>query len=231
MRNPRVAPKLGGMHMSSIGFTGALAAICALTVAAPDFSRAALIIDQSQTVAPCCAVPNEPPMGQSFTPGLPGIDFAIFRINNPNVPTQLTISLHTGENGALLATSIPANIAPGSDIDVEFQFANRIPLTPSLRYSLMFDVDSSNDFLEFLNTTFSSFATGNEVIFGQPRLSGDFFFIEGINTSAVDEPTSLALLLVGLIAVHRQLRRKTNLRAPTRESSTSGRIFNRPMAA
>src|SRR5262249_44143040 len=132
--------------------------------------------------------------GQSFTPALNGIDFAIFSILTA-APGDINVELHAGVGGALLGTTATVHFAGAAlPIVTEFDFANTIALTPGQTYSLLIIPTNNNDM--FVRQG-AGYGGGSLIDVGNILSPGDeTFFQEGI-FSRVPEPTSLTLLAIG----------------------------------
>jgi LPXTG-motif cell wall-anchored protein len=197
---------------------GRIAAVLGAMAFASARAEAGLIIDQEQLKSEAFAdIKAAGPTGQTFTPSLPGIQFAIFKLSDTAFSGgTVSVELHAGVNGAMLATSGPVNLAAGfggsSGADVEFDFASRITLAPGTKYSLILKGVSGDDF-RLWATNSSTYGGGAAIVFGQELSSTEsFYFKEGL--VATPEPSSLALaggaVLIGGGAWWRRRRRSVN---------------------
>jgi hypothetical protein len=184
----------------AIGRGGLTAAVLVvLSVALAGSARAGLVIDQQYSGAGAiftnyAGIPNFRPLGQSFTPSLSGIDFATFNLLDlVSVAGTYEVQLYsgTGNGGTLLGTSKTDSLAAGSSGATEFDFSSTIALTPGQTYSLMLvRTDSSSDFGAQYGSP-GGYAGGEAISSGQGT-SNDLIFSEGLITSAVPEPATLA---------------------------------------
>jgi hypothetical protein len=170
-------------------------------------AAASLIIDQSQpmTLDFGLGVQFFTPIGQSFTPTLNGIDFAIFGLeffpaDGPNV---LRVEVRTGVNGTLLGISNPVSPLSSSFTEVQFDFPSTVPLTANQKYSLILAVQNPG-----LNSyglqvgPDNSYQGGRLIEFGaEQTLPQQSFFKEGVFSQAVPEPSSLVLSNMGLLCI------------------------------
>jgi hypothetical protein len=155
------------------------------------------------------------PWGQSFTPGLSGIDFIRLELADVNPldgsGASMYINLRSDSiTGAIIATTQPVTMPNGFAGHPDFFFPARVPLTPGVQYYFEAIVDpSSGPF----STTVSSFyyPGGSYIAGGSPALQSDLWFREGI----VTEPSSLCLVVMGGAAVVLGARGRT----PTRRTA------------
>jgi hypothetical protein len=181
----------------------------------------ALIIDQQYQLPSgnqIVSIPGASPIGQTFTPALNGIDFATFRLTNfGNTGGSYQAELHTGVNGALLATTSTVSLAGNccgnatfTGAEVEFDFASLVPLTPGSLYSLIVArIDSSSNFA-LIGTSPGGYAAGT-AIFGGTANPADFFFSEGLRVAAVPEPAAISLVGLGLFAIAARRRKRLSV--------------------
>ena len=177
----------------------------------------AAIIDQSNVGdAPGGAGigPNSP-IGQSFTPTLPGIDFATFLISDVGSGQpggSMAVEVRAGVNGALLGTSQVVNIADDQLIEpaeVQFNFASTVVLVPTQLYSLIL-IQPTGAF-GASHIAGNPYAGGSLILSGGAIASHDLYFFEGI----VPEPGGVTLAGIGLLGAARMLRRRKTLATDT----------------
>jgi hypothetical protein len=170
-------------------------------------TRADLVIDQQNTANNTFTVTALSSLGQTFTPTLNSLDFATFTLSNTNASTyRVEVYSGVGYGGTLLGASpaysvavapLPANGQPftvDNASPVEFDFASPITLTPGDTYTLRaIQVTGGGGFF-FLRTGLNNPYPGGAAFAGSTINSIDFVFNEGIHSSAVPEPGSIALL-------------------------------------
>ena len=192
---------IGNVKVSRIASSSVLLIVLGVDLPA----RAGLVIDQHSTAsnnALSIAGSTILKFGQSFTPTLDSIDFATFNLGS-SLPSTFRVDLLSGGGlgGAVLDSSSVQSLdaSPRPSVQpVEFDFSSPIALNPGGIYTLVVIQTSP---LTAMNLS----ATGS---LGNPYAGGraygslfstfDFAFGEGIHTAAVPEPSSLALLVVGL---------------------------------
>ncbi len=189
--------------MNVIKEIGRAALVLVLAVAAGRAEAGLMLVDQQYGTA----TGNEedsifinPPIGQSFTPTLTGIDFATFRVTDfGSGAGSYDVEVHAGINGALLGTSAPTSLPAGfggfgfAGASVEFDFASTVALTPGSLYSLIVvRTDSSSNFALLGNFLAGTYAGGDAITNGTIQSDGDYFFSEGISSAAADVPEIVA---------------------------------------
>ena len=174
---------------------------------------AAQIIDQQQQQGLAEIGTSGNNAGQSFTPTLAGIDFAIFFIdadggqNADGSLLTLRVDLFEGNGfgGTLLASTAPLVVTTNSFQPIEFNFPTTVALTPGNVYSLQVVSGAGVgivgfDMLIFLNDGLPGGTAFNQ--FGVPFPAADWVFAEGINV-AVSGPSTFALLGLGALGLLR----------------------------
>jgi PEP-CTERM motif len=191
------------------------AVVLGLAAATAGPAEADLIIDQSQVATEgfVFGVQFFSPIGQSFTPTFNGIDFAIFGLSKfTPAPNPIRVEVRSGVNGALLGTSNPVSPPPGfAPIEFEFDFPSTVPLTPGQKFSLILAPENPalNDYGLQVGSIDASYQGGGLIASGVERLSQQTFFKEGVFSTAVPEPSTLASAGIGgLIALGAAWRRR-----------------------
>lgn len=141
-----------------------------------------------------------PPWGQSFTPGLNGVDFIRLELMDNTLGDTLGVTMHinlmSGSiSGRVIGATAPLSMANGFSGPATFYFPSTISLTPGTMYFFTPIVDSGGPWNIDAESYF--YAGGSEYNNGATH-AGNLWFREGL---VVPEPTSLALLLVGVCGV------------------------------
>jgi len=143
-----------------------------------------------------------PSTGQSFTPGLPSIDFIrlIFDDGNINDALGATIYLNLRSDsitGPILASTAPVSMMNGFRGTRNFFFPSTIPLTPQTTYyfDLVFVSGGSWNTIIEPHTYFG----GEAFVQGQPYPGGDYWFREGLYV--IPEPSAAAFAAFGAAAL------------------------------
>jgi hypothetical protein len=136
------------------------------------------------------------PYGQSFTPGLSGVDFIrLFLLDaNPtnDLGATLYVNLRTNSiTGPILATTAAVALPESFDGAVNFLFTNTVALLPGRLYYFE-DVVRSGDQWKAWDGEFN-YPGGTLFALGQANTAADQWFREGL----VPEPASALLLLLG----------------------------------
>ena len=157
------------------------------------------------------------PMGQSFTPGLPGVDFIRFFTSDSSVNglgATLYVNLRSGSiTGPIMSSTTPVFLPDGFTGRTNFVFPSQVALTVGDTYYLQ-PVVQSGDLWQVMAGHFN-YTGGAEFGNGLPSPNFDLWFREGI---VIPEPRALNLALAGLCGVLLEMRR---LRGAT------GRVFRR----
>ena len=150
------------------------------------------------------------PMGESFTPSLPGIQWVAFgmqdQTRNPTQSGVFNVELFQGigSSGTLLATSNNKALPPGFGgvgfgAYAYFFFPGEVAPTPGSPYTLMLN-HLSGETISVLVAGVSQI--GNEAILtGQPQKNFNLAFGEGLGTLSVPEPPSLILLCIAALGI------------------------------
>ncbi len=175
---------------------------------------ATTIIDQQSSKFDGYAQPGDR-VGQSFTAGLPGIDFATFSIATL-VPSTFRVDVRAGAgfSGALLGSSSLVNLDNWNFSVVEFDFADQIPLTVGSKYTLsVVRVGGGTFFIR--QSTANPYAGGNlfaSIGSGSPLANFDLVFAEGVKVApAVPEPAAWAMMVGGFGFVGGAMRRRQRM--------------------
>jgi PEP-CTERM motif len=183
-----------------LGWTLGLALTMTMGVA-----RASTIIDQSDTF-PFPSFLNIQlfsPIGQSFTPTLDSLNFVqIFSDSfGGGFPATLQTTVFSGILfGSPLGTSEPLTLPAGFEGSSTFFFPSSVALTPGDLYSFEVSVLSGATW-GLGESGVGNYSGGTAIISGVPVTAppgDDFWFVEGIETKATPEPSSLILLASGL---------------------------------
>jgi hypothetical protein len=184
-------------------------ALCILSVALCARGQGTFIFDQQSSTHE--GQPNYgegagiqgllPSTGQSFTPGLPGIDFIrlIFDDGNINDAAGATIYLNLRSDsitGPILASTAPVTMMNGFRGTRNFFFPSTISLTPQTTYyfDLVFVSGGAWNTIIEPHTYFG----GEAFVQGQPYPGGDYWFREGLYV--IPEPSATALATLGATA-------------------------------
>jgi hypothetical protein len=138
-----------------------------------------------------------PTTGQSFTPGLSGIDFIRLEINDSSptgtVGSTWSLNLHSDSiHGPVLGTTATVGLPGGFTGAADFFFPTTIPLTPGTTY--WFDLNSPDKGAWHIVAGRFNYSGGIAWEQDQPNAQADYWFREGI---IVPEPRSLALFVLG----------------------------------
>ena len=139
-------------------------------------------------------VPNT---GQSFTPGLPGVDFIRLSIADGNLTDGLGstwfLNLRSDSiTGPILGTTATVYLADLHAGAADFLFPNTIPLTPGTSY--FFDINSPDGAAWNIFTGNFAYPGGNAWGRNQSLDFTDYWFREGL---VVPEPSVVGLFLIG----------------------------------
>jgi hypothetical protein len=135
--------------------------------------------------------------GQSFTPGLPFVDFVklMFKDANPNDGFGVTVNvtLRSGSiNGTIIGTTAAGTIPNAFAGPATFLFPAEVPVTPGVIYYINVVPQSGGPFSIF-GSAFYNYPGGTAFVGTHPDPTADLWFREGI---IVPEPSSAALLLL-----------------------------------
>lgn len=132
---------------------------------------------------------------QSFTPAMPGIDFASFWFLLGNSPLHVNIRGNS-ITGPILSTT--PDLMPTTSGPLTFFFPTTVQLTPGTPYYLELVPVNGNATLSY-GWSGQTYPGGIGYINGQPLAPGaDFWFREGV---VVPEPSTFALLVLGISAL------------------------------
>ena len=144
---------------------------------------------------------SSPGAGQSFTPGLPAIDFVKFMLVDVNPTdgfgTTIYVNLRSSSiAGPIVSTTQPVTTPDGFHGPQTFLFPAGVQLTPTTQYFLEV-VPQSGGPMNIFGTSYN-YSGGEAFANGIARPGTDLWFREG---TVVPEPTSGALVvLAGLAA-------------------------------
>jgi MYXO-CTERM domain-containing protein len=150
-----------------------------------------------------------PSTGQSFTPGLSGIDFIRLMFDDGNIydGQGATIFLNLRSDsitGTILGTTAPMTMPNGFTGTENFFFPNTISMTPGITYyfELVLVSGGTWNVMDEPHT----YPGGTAFVHGQPDGATDYWFREGI---LVPEPSAalLGMLGFGVLALVRRQRR------------------------
>ena len=149
-----------------------------------------------------------PATGQSFTPGLSGIDFIRLELNDNSATgaqgTTWSLNLHSDSiHGPVLGTTATVGLPGGFTGAANFFFPTTIPLAPGTTY--WFDLNSPDGGAWHIIDGIFNYPGGMSWAGDIARPGADYWFREGI---IVPEPSSAALLLLGGAAFTCLRRRK-----------------------
>ncbi len=153
-------------------------------------------------------------VGQSFTAGLSGIDFATFSIAT-GAPSTFRVDVRAGAglSGAILGSSSLVTLDNWNFSAIEFSFADLISLTVGSQYTLnVVRVGGGTFFIR--QSTANPYAGGNlfaSIGSGTPFANFDLVFAEGVHVAAVPEPAAWAMMVVGLSIVGGAMRRRQRM--------------------
>ena len=139
---------------------------------------------------------SSPGAGQSFTPGLAGVDFVKFMLidGNPTdgLGTTISVNLRSGSiSGPVLGSTAPVTTPDGFHGAATFLFPAEVPVSPGTQYYFEV-VPQSGGSMNIFGTSYS-YSGGVSYANGHPRPGSVLWFCEGI---IVPEPSSAAFLLV-----------------------------------
>jgi PEP-CTERM motif len=144
------------------------------------------------------------PIGQSFTPDQPSLNFVDLFVDDPFGPIggtlQVLISFDT-IIGPLLGVSLPTIVSAGFHGPTEFLFPSQIPIVAGTLFVIR-ATQLSGDLSLLLGSSGgpnSTYPGGDEILGGIPQTNNDLWFAEG--TTAVPEPSALLLLFSALAAI------------------------------
>jgi hypothetical protein len=165
-------------------------------------SQGAFVYDQQSSdesnISGLISIQPFQPMGQSFTPTLPSVEFVRLALQDINfgnaLGATLYVNLRSGSiTGAVLAASSPV-FMPDSFFGVtNFFFSPGASLTPGTTYYLQ-PVVQSGDVWGVAAYNGYNYTGGTEFLQGAPFGNNDLWFREGV----VPEPSSLSLVLLGV---------------------------------
>lgn len=195
------------MRLRILGIAGLVLAATAGQVQAAFITT----IDQQNLVANTSVSSTQ--VYQTFVPTLSGIDAAEFNLRtaNPSIIGSAFLRIYDGAGlGTVLGSSTSQVVANFAVFQAyHFDFISTVALTPGSTYTLsiistqLFSIESSGD---------NSYASGAMVNANGDGIFGgdlDFVFTEGLHSSPVPEPASLAMWSVmGGIGFMARRRRK-----------------------
>jgi hypothetical protein len=193
-------------------FSSSLFALFALIACAAERAGADPIVDQQNTSTNSIFILSSM-AGQSFTPGLNGIDFATFSLRTEGASSTVVLNLFQGAGygGTLLGSSAAVVITNSSFQTVEFDYASTIALTPGQVYTMQIKVNAGS-LIDEDDDSSNPYSGGTEYSSGGVAVAQyDMVFSEGINAAAVPEPSSLVMCgiagVVGLVVARRRRQR------------------------
>ncbi len=154
---------------------------------------------QSMGPADGSILSTQTPLGQSFTPSLDVIGFVDFYLSDGATASIMQVNIRSGSiTGPILDTTSPMTLTPNLAGYYDFLFSNPVSLTPGTQYYLEPIVAGGGGFRAFV--TFQQYTGGDAIFNGTTFTDRDFLFREGV-VSNVPEPSSAALLVVGVGAL------------------------------
>jgi hypothetical protein len=143
-----------------------------------------------------------PYTGQSFTPGLPGIDFIRLKFADGGGGATMYLNLRAGSiSGTILGSTAPVAMPIGFNTTANFFFPQTIALSPGTTYYFDLVLVSAQNW--HVDVEGFNYSGGEAFANGNPWPGGDYWFREGLYN--IPEPSSLALLAVaGAIALSRR---------------------------
>jgi len=150
------------------------------------------------------------PVGQSFAPALPSLDFVQFNLfySGAFEESGATVLVNVRADsitGTILGSSSPVFIPVGFSGITDFLFSTSVSLTPGLTYYLQPVIQSGGNVSSYV--TDGSYPGGEEIFQGSPISDRDLWFREGI---VVPEPSSASFLILSgiLFVTHRHADKK-----------------------
>jgi len=158
-----------------------------------------LIYDQQATEdgdSDAAIIPNDQPLGQSFTPTLSSVAFVTFRLFDADNMSGATIYVDlrsTSITGPILGSTTPVFFPVNYSGLSTFYFPTAISVMPGVQYFFQPIVQSGDGFIA--SKSEGIYLGGDQIIGGIARPNNDLWFQEGI--VAAPEPSLSLLLLVG----------------------------------
>ena len=150
------------------------------------------------------------PVGQSFTPLLPGVGFVrLFLGDSSRNGIGATIFLNLRSDsmtGPILGSTQPVFMADGFTGRTNFLFPTEVAVSPGTTYIFELVVQSGDNWSVIDDPQFN-YPGGTAFGQGLPALPFDLWFREGI---IVPEPSSIALAMSGLACFAVLIRRRRN---------------------
>jgi hypothetical protein len=188
----------------------ALAGVTAMGLCASSAAAGGTIDQRNDAFAPNLfnGIQALGPIGQEFVPSLASLSFVElftqdFDLANRSSET-LEVDIHAATiTGTVLGTSQPVTLPAGFEGVTPFAFSTPVPLVPGNLYVIEALADPSHDWAVGRTDEgpLDTYPLGRPITLGVPQNPGtaDLWFREGIGT--VPEPSSLAQLGVGMIAL------------------------------
>ena len=136
-------------------------------------------------------------IGQSFTPTFSSVGFIRLAISDDaldGLGATLYVNLRSGSiGGTIMASTDPVSVADHFAGTVDFLFPSAAALTPGTVYYFQPVIQSGGNFSVNGYNSFN-YSGGMEFFLGQPKVSNDMWFREGIITP---EPSTIWLALLG----------------------------------
>jgi len=150
------------------------------------------------------------PVGQSFTPLLPGVGFVRLFLGDSSrngIGATILLNLRSDSmTGPILSSSQPVFMADGFAGLTNFFFPTEVPVSPGTTYIFELVVQSGDKWVVVDDPNFN-YPGGTAFGQGLPALPFDLWFREGI---IIPEPSSLVLALSGLACFAVLIRRHQN---------------------
>lgn len=148
--------------------------------------------------------------GQSFTPTLSTLNAATFSLATEGASSTVQLRLFSGAGygGTLLATSAAVTFTNTALQTTEFGFPTPVALTPGTTYTFQLAVPTGSTYSSVYSDA-NPYAGGlvyNASGGGFPTL--DFVFAEGTNSALAPEPSTWALVGLGIAGLGLMVRRR-----------------------